>query len=360
MRADPDQHDACTAGSGSATDRCPQAGRRQRQCEAVRRRDAPPSSFRMLPAPPRAHRRRRDCARPRRGRHRGASGVISAPDRGACAAPARAADGDLRALPRRRRHDARPGLAIHFPAPNSYTGEAVLELQAHGGPVLLQLLLARCLEAMPGLRLAGPGEFTERAFLNGKLDLAQAEAVSDLIEASTEQAARSAGARWPARSPGRSTRCATGWSSCACWSRRRSTFPRRRSTSSNAPMPRAAGAHRRRARRRAGSRASGALLREACAWCWRAAQRRQRLAAQRAGRRRAGHRHADPGHDARQGQQTIQIHGVPVHVTDTAGLRDPRPRPTKSSASASRAAGPRSGAGRRRAVPARPVAPGRA
>ena len=85
------------------------------------------------------------------------------------------------------------GLAIHFPAPNSYTGEAVLELQAHGGPVLLQLLLARCLEAMPGLRLAGPGEFTERAFLNGKLDLAQAEAVSDLIEASTEQAARSAG-----------------------------------------------------------------------------------------------------------------------------------------------------------------------
>jgi tRNA modification GTPase len=97
------------------------------------------------------------------------------------------------------------GLAIHFPAPHSYTGESVLELQAHGGPVVLQLLLARCLEAaaeidlqtgrprLPGLRLAGPGEFTERAFLNGKLDLAQAEAVSDLIEASTEAAARSAG-----------------------------------------------------------------------------------------------------------------------------------------------------------------------
>jgi tRNA modification GTPase len=85
------------------------------------------------------------------------------------------------------------GLAIHFPAPASYTGEAVLELQAHGGPVVLQLLLARCLEAMPALRLAGPGEFTERAFLNDKLDLAQAEAVADLIEASTEAAARSAG-----------------------------------------------------------------------------------------------------------------------------------------------------------------------
>ena len=86
------------------------------------------------------------------------------------------------------------GLAIHFPAPHSYTGEAVLELQAHGGPVVLQLLLARCLEAGAGIgiRLAAPGEFTQRAFLNGKLDLAQAEAVSDLIDASTEAAARSA------------------------------------------------------------------------------------------------------------------------------------------------------------------------
>ena len=84
------------------------------------------------------------------------------------------------------------GLALHFPAPHSYTGEDVLELQAHGGPVLLQLLLARCLQAQPGLRLAAPGEFTERAFLNDKLDLAQAEAVADLIDASTETAARSA------------------------------------------------------------------------------------------------------------------------------------------------------------------------
>jgi tRNA modification GTPase len=87
------------------------------------------------------------------------------------------------------------GLAIHFPAPNSYTGEDVLELQAHGGPVVLQLILARCLEAgrSIGLRVANPGEFTARAFLNDKLDLAQAEAVADLIDASTEAAARSAG-----------------------------------------------------------------------------------------------------------------------------------------------------------------------
>ena len=87
------------------------------------------------------------------------------------------------------------GLAIHFPAPHSYTGEDVLELQAHGGPVVMQLILARCLEAGRGigLRLANPGEFTARAFFNDKLDLAQAEAVADLIDASTEAAARSAG-----------------------------------------------------------------------------------------------------------------------------------------------------------------------
>jgi tRNA modification GTPase len=86
------------------------------------------------------------------------------------------------------------GLAVHFPAPNSYTGEDVLELQAHGGPVVLQLLLARCLEAGApmGLRVAQPGEFTQRAFLNDKIDLAQAEAIADLIDASTEAAARSA------------------------------------------------------------------------------------------------------------------------------------------------------------------------
>ena len=124
------------------------------------------------------------------------------PARTACYGPFKAADGQA----------IDQGLALWFPAPHSYTGEDVLELQAHGGPVVLQLLLARCLEAaaepdpasgapgkpdaqprLPGLRLAQPGEFTQRAFLNDKLDLAQAEAVADLIEASTEAAARSAG-----------------------------------------------------------------------------------------------------------------------------------------------------------------------
>jgi tRNA modification GTPase len=82
------------------------------------------------------------------------------------------------------------GIALLFPAPHSYTGEDVLELQAHGSPVILKLLLERCLEL--GARLAEPGEFTRRAFLNDKLDLAQAEAVADLIAATTAAAARSA------------------------------------------------------------------------------------------------------------------------------------------------------------------------
>lgn len=82
------------------------------------------------------------------------------------------------------------GLLLYFPAPHSFTGEDVLELQGHGGPVVLQMLLSRCLDL--GARLAEPGEFSRRAFLNGKLDLVQAEAVADLIDAATTAAARSA------------------------------------------------------------------------------------------------------------------------------------------------------------------------
>lgn len=82
------------------------------------------------------------------------------------------------------------GIAIRFEAPHSFTGEHVLELQGHGGPVVLDLILARVIEC--GARLARPGEFTERAFLNGKLDLAQAEAVADLIDSSSGAAARAA------------------------------------------------------------------------------------------------------------------------------------------------------------------------
>ncbi|MCL2591102.1 MAG: tRNA uridine-5-carboxymethylaminomethyl(34) synthesis GTPase MnmE, partial [Betaproteobacteria bacterium] len=106
---------------------------------------------------------------------------------GKALAPRRAVRADFRA------GDGSPidnGLALYFPAPASFTGEDVLELHGHGGPVVMNLLLARCLEL--GARLAEPGEFTRRAFLNGKLDLAQAEAVADLIDASTAAAAKSA------------------------------------------------------------------------------------------------------------------------------------------------------------------------
>jgi tRNA modification GTPase len=82
------------------------------------------------------------------------------------------------------------GIAIYFPAPNSFTGEDILELQGHGGSAVLQLLMRRCLQA--GARIALPGEFTQRAYINNKLDLVQAESIADLINATNEQAARSA------------------------------------------------------------------------------------------------------------------------------------------------------------------------
>lgn len=82
------------------------------------------------------------------------------------------------------------GIALYFPGPNSFTGEDVLELQGHGGPVVLDFLLQRCVQL--GARTARPGEFSERAFLNDKLDLAQAEAIADLIDSASVQAARCA------------------------------------------------------------------------------------------------------------------------------------------------------------------------
>jgi len=116
-------------------------------------------------------------------------------------AVARIAQALLGRIPRPRQatlatfHDARgepidEGLVLYFPAPRSYTGEAMLELHGHGGPVVLQALLTACLDA--GARVAEPGEFTRRAYLEGKLDLAQAEAVADLIDASSREAARGA------------------------------------------------------------------------------------------------------------------------------------------------------------------------
>ena len=128
---------------------------------------------------------------------RGGIGVVRVSG-GKCREVARAIVGDV--PPPRHAHFASfrsatgeiidQGLAIFFPAPHSYTGEDVLELQGHGGPMVMRELLARCVEL--GARLAQPGEFTRRAFLNDRLDLAQAESVADLIDASSAEAARSA------------------------------------------------------------------------------------------------------------------------------------------------------------------------
>ncbi len=229
------------------------------------------------------------------------------------------------------------GLALRFPAPHSYTGEDVLELQAHGGPVVLQLLLARCLEAaaepdpraggqprLPGLRLAMPGEFTERAFHNDKLDLAQAEAVADLIDASTEAAARGA------------ARSLSGALSQPVGQLRAALIELRALVEATLDFPEeeidflqkadAIGRLDRLAARLDGLLATarqGALLREG-------------LQVVIAGQPNAGKSSllnalagaelaivtAIPGTTRDKVSQTVQIEGVPVHVTDTAGLRE--------------------------------------
>ena len=128
---------------------------------------------------------------------RGGIGIVrvSGPD---CATIATALLGHLPATREAQLHRFRDaggaaidaGIALYFPAPHSYTGEDVLELQGHGGPVVMELLLGRVLEL--GARMADPGEFTQRAFLNDKIDLTQAEAVADLIDSGSAQAARAA------------------------------------------------------------------------------------------------------------------------------------------------------------------------
>ncbi len=218
------------------------------------------------------------------------------------------------------------GLALHFPAPASYTGEDVLELQAHGGPVVLQLLLARCLEAGAaiGLRLAEPGEFTQRAFLNGKLDLAQAEAVADLIDASTEAAARSAGRSLAGALSGRIDALAARIVQLRMLVEATLDFPEE-----EIDFLEQAGA-------RAKLAAIEAALDEVLAQARQGALLREGLTVVLAGQPNVGKSSllnalagaelaivtAIPGTTRDRIGQTIQIHGVPLHIVDTAGLRD--------------------------------------
>ncbi|MDP2004845.1 MAG: tRNA uridine-5-carboxymethylaminomethyl(34) synthesis GTPase MnmE [Rubrivivax sp.] len=215
------------------------------------------------------------------------------------------------------------GLALHFPAPNSYTGEDVLELQAHGGPVLLQLLLARCLQALPGLRLAEPGEFTERAFLNDKLDLAQAEAVADLIDASTEAAARSA------------VRSLSGAFSAEVTRLAERTVHLRMLVEATLDFPEEEIDFLEKAGARAQLDGLVATLDAALARARQGALLREGLRVVLAGQPNVGKSSllnalagAElaivtplPGTTRDKVSETIQIEGVPLHITDTAGLR---------------------------------------
>ncbi|MBX3612963.1 MAG: tRNA uridine-5-carboxymethylaminomethyl(34) synthesis GTPase MnmE [Burkholderiaceae bacterium] len=219
------------------------------------------------------------------------------------------------------------GIAIHFPAPHSYTGEDVLELQGHGGPVVLQLLLRRVLEAGRelGLRLAEPGEFTQRAFLNDKLDLAQAEAVADLIDASTEQAARSA------------TRSLSGEFSAAVHGLVERLIELRMLVEATLDFPEEEIDFLEKADARGRLDAALATLAGVLERARSGALLREGITVVIAGQPNVGKSSLlnalagaelaivtpIPGTTRDKVQQTIQIHGVPVHVIDTAGIRAP-------------------------------------
>ena len=228
------------------------------------------------------------------------------------------------------------GLAIYFAAPHSFTGEDILELQAHGGPVVLQLLLARCLEAaaeidlpcqlprLTGLRVALPGEFSERAFLNDKMDLAQAEAIADLIDASTEAAARSA------------SRALVGEFSSEIHKLRDALVHLRMLVEATLDFPEEEIDFLRKADAHGQLQLLAQMLQTVLQRTRQGALLRDGIRVVIAGQPNAGKSSllnalagaelaiVTPvaGTTRDKVQQTIQIEGVPVHVVDTAGLRD--------------------------------------
>jgi tRNA modification GTPase len=227
------------------------------------------------------------------------------------------------------------GLALFFPAPHSFTGEDVLELQAHGGPVVLQLLVARCLEVaaqtaagaglavLAGLRIAEPGEFTERAFLNDKIDLAQAEAIADLIDASTETAARSA------------TRSLTGTFSREIYALREALIRLRMLVEATLDFPEEEIDFLQQSDAQGQLLALHTGLADVLKRASQGALLREGITVVIAGQPNAGKSSllnalagaelaiVTPiaGTTRDKVQQTIQIEGVPIHVVDTAGLR---------------------------------------
>ena len=227
------------------------------------------------------------------------------------------------------------GLAIYFPGPYSFTGEDVLELQAHGGPVVLQLLLSRCLQAaaepdaagvpcLAHLRVALPGEFSERAFLNNKIDLAQAEAIADLIDASTEAAARSA------------TRSLSGVFSLEIHALRDALIHLRMLVEATLDFPEEDIDFLRKADAQGQLTKLQQTLATVLTRARQGALLREGIKVVIAGQPNAGKSSllnalagaelaivtAVPGTTRDKVQETIQIEGVPVHVIDTAGLRD--------------------------------------
>lgn len=221
------------------------------------------------------------------------------------------------------------GMVLFFPAPHSYTGEDVIELQGHGGPVVLQLLLRRCLAL--GARVAEPGEFTKRAFLNDKLDLAQAESVADLIDASTAEAAHCA------------VRSLQGEFSQRIAAMVRSLIELRMLVEATLDFPeeeiefleqakvtdRLADLRRQLAAVLAASR-QGSLLREGIHVVIAGEPNVGKSSLMNC---LAGEELAIvtdiPGTTRDAIRQTINVHGVPLHMVDTAGLREPKDKVEK-------------------------------